>query len=40
MFPSSREKTFPNSKILVFDVTGVLVDVRGTYWVRLQTVRQ
>jgi HAD superfamily hydrolase (TIGR01548 family) len=38
---SRRRKTLPvEPKILVFDVDGVLVDVRGTYWrSALETVR-
>jgi HAD superfamily phosphatase len=40
VFVTTRQKRI-DSKILIFDVDGVLVDVRGTYWrSALATVRQ
>jgi HAD superfamily hydrolase (TIGR01548 family) len=36
----TASKKYPSPKILIFDVDGVLVDVRGTYWrSALETVR-
>jgi len=38
---TSRKKVQIQPRILIFDVDGVLVDVRGTYWrAALETVRQ
>ena len=41
MTKTSRKKVQIQPRILIFDVDGVLVDVRGTYWrAALETVRQ